>query len=71
MVTASHNDESYDRIKLADLDGGMWPPNQEQQMAHQIANEHETLLPSKEHQSGGVRTAVVHVGQTLDRIRQV
>jgi phosphoacetylglucosamine mutase len=77
MVTASHNDESYNGIKLADPHGGMWGAESEQ-MAHQIANERNigfllrlirTLLPlpSKHQQQQHEQTKgvnyFVHVGR--------
>ena len=40
MVTASHNDESYNGIKFADPHGGMVGPEQEE-IAHILANERD------------------------------
>lgn len=68
MITASHNDESYNGVKLADPHGGMMTMDGEQ-LAVRIANEplpetvYETLSSLKNDNKERPTTAVVHVGR--------
>lgn len=62
MVTASHNDESYNGVKIADPDGGMMAPNGEVlavQLANASLDELHTFLNTCDISSD----AVVHVGR--------
>lgn len=62
MVTASHNDESYNGVKISDPDGGMMAPDGEI-LAAQLANASldELRVFLKTHAISD--TAVVHVGR--------
>ena len=62
MVTASHNDESYNGVKVADVDGGMMAPDGEA-LAVELVNERNipVLIERLEQSSSSGR--VVHIGR--------
>ena len=68
MITASHNDESYNGVKIADPHGGMLAP-QGEEMAVYLANERDDQAVWEYFAHGrllattGSGTAAVHVGR--------
>ena len=62
MVTASHNDESYNGVKIADPDGGMMAPDGEA-LAVQLANASLDELRALLRTVVISKNAVVHVGR--------
>ena len=64
MVTASHNDETYNGVKLADPHGGMMAQDGER-MAIQMANctNVHQLYSMVSEASSGAGTAMIHVGR--------
>jgi phosphoacetylglucosamine mutase len=67
MVTASHNDESYNGVKVADPNGGMMAPDGEAlavQMANASLEELRVLIQKYKSLDN---TAIVHVGRDTRR----